>query len=119
SGGKPVAVTLKDYSVMASPDSVAAGEVTFTVKNDGSFVHEMLVIKADSPAALPLKADGTVNEDALGEESIPGEASDINPGATAKLTLKLSAGKYLLVCNRVDGTKRHYHEGMVTSFTVV
>ena len=118
SSGTPVNVTLKDYSVTASPDSVAAGKITFKVTNNGSFVHEMLVVKANSPSALPLNKDGTVNEDAIPAADRPGEASDIDPGKTADLTLTLSAGKYLLLCNRVDGTTSHYHEGMVTSFTV-
>lgn len=116
--GKPVSITLKDYSITANPTSVAAGKVTFTVTNEGEFVHEMLVVKADSPSSLPLKADGSIDEDALGEANIAGEASDINPSKTAKLTLTLAAGKYLLICNRADGMIHHYKEGMVTPLTV-
>jgi uncharacterized cupredoxin-like copper-binding protein len=113
-----VNVLLTDYAVTATPTSAPTGKLTFKVNNNGSFVHEMLVIKADSIAALPLKADGTVDEDAIPEAQIPGEVSDIGPGKSGSLTVTLPAGKYILLCNRVDGSISHYHEGMHTDFTV-
>jgi len=116
--GARVSVLLTDYAVTATPASEPAGKLTFKVNNNGSFVHEMLVVKADSIASLPLKADGTVDEDAIPEAQRPGEVPDIGPGKSGSLTVTLPAGKYILLCNRVDGSISHYHEGMHTDFIV-
>jgi uncharacterized cupredoxin-like copper-binding protein len=59
-----------------------------------------------------------VDEEAIPESQRPGEVSDIQPGKSGSLTLTLAAGKYVLLCNRVDGSISHYHEGMHTDFTV-
>lgn len=117
SKGASVALTLTDYKIAESPESTPAGKITFKATNNGSFVHEVLIVKADSPAALPLDSEGIVDEDALGD-AIAGEISDINPGKVKSETLDLAAGKYVLLCNRVDGTMSHFKEGMVTTFTV-
>lgn len=118
SNATTVNVVTKDYSIAATPTSAPAGDVKFTVKNEGSFMHEVLVVKADSTSSLPLNADGSINEEKLGEANIPGEVADIEPGQTKSETLKLSTGKYLLICNRMDGTISHYQKGMVLPFTV-
>jgi uncharacterized cupredoxin-like copper-binding protein len=116
--GKSVDVTLADYSITPQPASVPAGDVTFELKNTGSFVHEFVVFKIPSAADIPTKANGEANEEAVPEAAHMGEAEDINPGATAKLDLKLDPGKYVFLCNRVDGTTSHYQRGMHTEFTV-
>ncbi len=109
----PVAITEKDFGIAASTAQAPAGEVTFSIHNDGPSVHEFVVIKTDlDDGKLPLVADGSeVDEDQL--EGV-GEQEDIQPGAKATLSLNLEPGQYVLICN-IPG---HYSKGMHSSFTV-
>lgn len=117
-----VAVTVKEWSVVAGSASAPAGEVHFTVKNAGAATHEFVVIKAtEDPAKLATyqasdkvadgHAVGDVNEDEV--DSI-GEVEDIAAGSSKDATFKLAAGKYVLICN----LPAHYGQGMRTAFTV-
>lgn len=112
-GEDAVSATVKEFAMTLSPASIKAGQINFTVKNDGTVTHEFVVVKSDlDPKALPLKADGTaVDEDKVDHI---GEIEDIAAGATAKGEFTLDAGKYLLICN-LPG---HYQGGMVAAFTV-
>lgn len=102
--GKP-----KEFSLVPSPGSVPAGKVTFTVKNDGAMVHELVVIKTNLDAGkLPTKtgeADETGNL---------GETGDMEAGTTKDVVLTLTPGHYALICN-LPG---HYVGGMYANFTV-
>jgi uncharacterized cupredoxin-like copper-binding protein len=117
-----IAVSVKEFSISPTPTSAKAGEVRFTVKNDGTVPHEFVVIKTDSaPASLPVyqasdkvaegHAVGDVNEDKV---TSAGELEDVAPGATKDATFKLGAGKYVLICN----LPAHYGQGMRTAFVV-
>ena len=116
-----VAVTLQEWAVSTDVASARAGQVTFTVTNDGpADVHEFVVIKTDlSLIALPTDADGAVDE-AGGGMTVEGEVEDIPVGATEELTLTLQPGAYVLICNIYDADEdeAHYQEGMRTEFTV-
>ena len=123
-GAAPVVnVTLQEFEVVAQPDSVAAGKVTFRATNNGpEDEHEMVVIKTDLAAdALPTKDDGSVDEDGDGIDAID-EIEEFPVGETKELDVDLDAGSYVLICNVVedeDGqTESHYQEGMRTAFTV-
>ena len=113
--GTPVAATVKDFAVAASPASVPAGAVTFTVTNDGPSTHEFVVFKTDlAPDGLPLTAEGdTVDEEGEGLEAVD-EIEDIEAGTSPTLTVDLDAGSYVLICN-ITG---HYDAGMHTALTV-
>jgi hypothetical protein len=118
SAGTPVDVNMTDFTMKPSVSSVAAGTIKFTVRNNGAFGHEMVVVKVADASDLPTKADGEVDEDAIPESERMGEVEAVNPGFSKTLKLKLSAGKYVLFCNSVDGTKVHFKEGMYADFTV-
>jgi uncharacterized cupredoxin-like copper-binding protein len=118
SSGEKVDVELGDFSVTPKSSTKAAGEITFKVHNGGSFLHELVVFKVDKASDIPAKASGEIDEDAVPESAHMGEVEDIAVGATETLKLKLDAGKYVLFCNRIDGTKAHFHEGMHVEFTV-
>jgi uncharacterized cupredoxin-like copper-binding protein len=110
--GDSVDVSLGEWFVRPSVDSIAPGNVRFTVTNDGSVEHEFVVIKTDTPAdQLPLTG-GDVNEEAAGKS--PGEIPEFAPGTTKSTTLKLTPGHYVFICN-VAG---HYNNGQRTDFTV-
>ena len=101
-------------SVIAVPNVVRAGEVTFKATNKSTdFTHEMILIKITDPhKQLPyVAADTKVNEDAAGHL---GEVSELDPGKSGSLTMKLDSGTYMLFCN-VPG---HYMAGMWTIITV-
>jgi uncharacterized cupredoxin-like copper-binding protein len=91
--------------------SVAAGKVTFTLKNSGNRKHEMIVLKTDEAvdALVVNPADNKVSED----KSV-GEISETDAGKTGTVTLDLKPGKYVLVCN----IEKHYTQGMREAFTV-
>lgn len=114
-----VDVGLQEWAVVPASTSVAAGTVTFNAKNTGpTEVHEMVVVKTDlAPGALPVNADGSINEDGAGITAI-GEVEDVAVGSSAALTVDLEPGKYVLLCNIVDGSDVHFQKGMRTAFEV-
>jgi uncharacterized cupredoxin-like copper-binding protein len=108
--GTSVNVKLKEFEVIPTLKAVKAGKVTFTVTNIGKREHELVVMKTTvAPGKLPLNAKNRVSE-----KGVVGEAGDVKPGMTKKLTLRLSAGKYQLLCN-LPG---HYKAGQFVGFTV-
>lgn len=114
-----VDVTLQEWAVVPASASVAAGEVSFNAKNAGpKNTHEMVVVKTDlAPDALPTQADGSIDEEGAGVTAI-GEVEDVPVGGSKSVTLDLAAGKYVLICNIVDGSEVHYKLGMRTAFEV-
>jgi uncharacterized cupredoxin-like copper-binding protein len=117
--GTPVAVTVGDVNgvsgpamsmtMTVAPASVSAGSVTFTLTNNGSIVHEMVVLKTDTAVDQLQVTGGKVSED-----TSVGEVPELAAGKSKSVTLDLAAGKYVLVCN----VKDHYTMGMRAPFTV-
>jgi uncharacterized cupredoxin-like copper-binding protein len=101
--GKP-----SEYAMVPEPTEISTGTVTFEVKNEGTLVHEMVVIKTDKGAAN-LGTDGEADESGAVDE-----VADLPVGESKTLELDLEAGKYALVCN-ISG---HYAAGMYADFTV-
>ena len=94
--------------------AVKAGLVEFDVSNDAIGTdHEVVLVKLDSKdqtiAASP--KSHRVDEDKL--KSL-GEVGGLKPGDKGTLTVELTAGDYVLLCNH----KQHYELGMYTPFTV-
>jgi uncharacterized cupredoxin-like copper-binding protein len=107
-----VQVSLTEWAVEPDVASVAAGEVTFVVHNDGTVHHELAIIKSDlDPAGLPV-AGAKVDEGAAGE--LIGRTETLSPGKTKTVTFDLVPGNYVLLCNLLG----HYDAGMFTGFTV-
>lgn len=110
----PVSISLVEHEIEPSNTKAKAGTVTFDIRNDGTETHEFLVVKSDlDPKALPVDEEGAVDEKGEGLEFID-EREDIEPGGTAKLTVDLQPGTYVLLCNLED----HYEMGMYKAFTV-
>ncbi|MBK5287499.1 MAG: hypothetical protein JJE46_03420 [Acidimicrobiia bacterium] len=114
--GTPVLVEVGDMmgvdgpmTMTATPASVAAGKVTFTLKNTGTIEHEVVVLKTDTPFDQLVVTKGKVSE----KDSV-GEVPELAAGKTASVTLDLKPGSYALVCNIKD----HYGMGMRAAFTV-
>lgn len=105
---RTVSVRMSDFRIRATPSGVRHGRITFRVRNAAGMDHELVVIKTKRRAnRLPVH-DGRASErGSRGKVEV--EAND-----DRRLTLNLSAGHYVLICN-VQG---HYQAGMRTDFTV-
>ena len=112
-GSALVRVTARDFRIQVSPGHVRAGDVRLVVRNRGPDTHELLIVRAGSPA-LPLRSDGlTVDEEKL-EPVTVGTAEGEAPGATHVLRLHLRPGRYELFCNMAG----HFMAGMHTELVV-
>jgi uncharacterized cupredoxin-like copper-binding protein len=121
--GATVTVTLTEWAVILDKTSAPAGKVLFNVTNAGTqFKHEFVVIKTDlAPDALPADSTGRVDEEAGAGITYIGEVEELEIGATGNVSLPLTAGKYVLICNIVEaggGHESHYNMGMRVTFTV-
>lgn len=104
---------LDEWSVSVDAASAPAGEVLFTIDNNGTIGHEFLIVKTDiAPGEIPI-VDDHFPEDADGIEVID-EIGEYAAGTTEALVVTLTPGSYQLVCNLPD----HYGNGMYTGFVV-
>jgi len=113
-GMRPKTMSKAMLGIDAEPKSIKGGRVTFQVTNTSKdMIHEMVVSPvSDSGKPLPYdKSLGKVDEDSAGHL---GEVSELSPGQSGSLSLRLKPGKYILYCN-VPG---HYALGMWTRMTV-
>ncbi|HJP72458.1 MAG TPA: hypothetical protein VJ975_12135 [Candidatus Limnocylindria bacterium] len=119
--GTAIDVTLQEWAVIPDAESAPAGDITFTVTNDGpEDVHEFVVLATDLDAGdLPTDEHGAVDEEGDGVEVVD-EIEDIPVGETEELTVNLEAGNYVLLCNVYDEDEdeAHYQMGMRTPFEV-
>ena len=121
--GHKVNVHLQEFTMTVAPGAVKAGPVTFAIRNTGSITHEMVLVRAPDVAALPRvsvatadRAVGDVDEEAIPEADLPGEAT-VKAGASKTVTIKLTPGTYTMICNidtkQSDGTIiSHFQRGM-------
>lgn len=104
-----VSTILTEFKIAPSVRSVTAGKVTFSVKNAGKVTHELIVVKTNkAPGSLA----GTGAR--ASEKGSLGEVSGLKPGKSAKLTVTLKPGRYVLLCN-LPG---HYTSGQYIGFIV-
>ncbi len=114
SSNKPSApnktATLTEWKVALSQSSFKPGRYTFTINNAGKVEHELIAFKTDlAPADLPLRPDGSVNEEAPRLHNVT-DGDDIAAGGTQTRTINLNApGTYVFVCN----LPAHFAQGMV------
>lgn len=113
-GVTTVTVELGEYFIKVDKTEVPAGKVRFVAKNVGQMEHELIVLRTDLPAdRLPYnEAEQTAEEEQAGEVLGEIEPEDLPPGKTAEMTLDLTAGHYVLLCN----IPTHYKLGMYLDF---
>jgi uncharacterized cupredoxin-like copper-binding protein len=127
--GNSVKVTLEEFTITPHPALVKAGPVTFDIDNVGSLTHEMVIVRAPNPAALPTvtkageRAVGAVNEEAIPEVEKIGETGDVPPRTHVTKTFTLTPGTYVLFCN-IDNHNgatvlNHFQHGMNTTLTAI
>ena len=108
-----------EWSINPVAGEIEPGLLRFEVANGGSLVHQLLVVKTDlRPAELPLLNDA-VDE---GKVNVVAKLDGVTPASKAALTLELSPGKYVLLCNRLEQTGGaiigHYRRGMYAGLLV-
>lgn len=111
-----IAVSERDYSIALDSASVANGKLDLDQTNAGPSSHEVLVFRTDLAAdALPLGADGRVDEDhGAGITKVFDSGSDTAAGKQRTLHTSLPPGRYVVICN----INNHYTLGMHASLTV-
>ena len=98
-------------TMTVDPTTAPAGKVKFSVTNNGTILHEMVVIKLKGSKTFDKMP---VSSNRISEAGAIGEIGNIPKGKTKSVTLKLKAGNYALVCN----IAKHYGLGMRAGFTV-
>lgn len=113
--GTRVEVTMRDFSLKLSKQTVPAGAVVFHVTNQGPTSHEINVdLSRYGDGEFPLESDGlTANEDANGLHRVD-SIEQVDLHHTADLSVDLKPGHYVLWCN-LEG---HYLGGMHVSLDV-
>ena len=101
-----------------APTEYAAGDVTFTATNNGSFPHELVVIQGEGYESLPLAEGGAVIEEELPTGALLGRTARMGGGSTDELTVTLAPGNYVLLCNIGDGGNSHAGRGQRLDITV-
>ncbi len=115
-----VAVSLTEWTVTAVVSEVSEGKTKFAVTNDGTVPHEFVIVKSDLPPQdLPMEGGKVVES----QVNILDEIEPFGAGTTESITLDLTPGKYMLICNIVElppGQQpvSHYQNGMVALFLV-
>lgn len=107
--------------LQADKSTVQHGTVSFLATNEGSVTHELVILPLPEPQIVGTRligGDGKIDEaGSLGEASNTcgeGAGEGILPGASGWVSVKLTPGRYELVCN-LPG---HYAAGMYTQLTV-
>ncbi|TMC75109.1 MAG: hypothetical protein E6J13_00100 [Chloroflexi bacterium] len=109
--GSQVVAELTDYKITVNVPSVKAGKIKIGVRNLASMEHSFQVLKTDlAPDKLPV--DGASAK--AKEDGKVGEIPSIPAGKSASVTLDLTPGKYVFICNVAS----HYQLGMHSGFTV-
>ncbi|HET8953721.1 MAG TPA: cupredoxin domain-containing protein [Solirubrobacteraceae bacterium] len=107
--GRALTIRMTEFAFDPNEAVAKAGKVKITAPNEGTVVHELVLLKTDAdPGNLP-KADGKVDE-----STSVGEIPDVEAGSTKQATFTLEPGKYAMVC----ALPGHYEGGMYGSLTV-
>jgi uncharacterized cupredoxin-like copper-binding protein len=96
-----VSVRLSEFRVTANPTSAQDGRVTFSVRNTGD------IETSRRAADLPLRSGRASERGSKGEVHV-------DAGDRERLSLRLTAGHYALICN----IGQHYRAGMRANFNV-
>jgi uncharacterized cupredoxin-like copper-binding protein len=117
-GPQKIDVALTTYKITVSKATANTGDIVFHVHNDATDLkHEFVIFKTDlAPDALPLNAEGAVDEEGAGVTHI--DEVEVEIGQSADLAVTLDAGNYVLICNINDNNEQHYMHGMYQAFTV-
>jgi len=92
---------LSEYKITLD-GTIPAGTVNLKIDNQGGEMHEVVIVAAKDPSALPKKADGSVDEDKIPEADKLGEIEDVAARTSTTKSFTFKPGSYVALCNIVD-----------------
>ena len=114
-GSRVIHVDEFDYGFRVPAGPLPAGNVVVVDTNRGSIPHELVMFKTEKGATkLPLRKDGSVDEESSAIEDVLDSGSALAPGETRILSASLDPGSYVIVCN----LPAHFGLGMNSPITV-
>ena len=116
----PVLVDLANFKITIDTTTFKAGVINFHISNLGDTPHEFGIARGNSYEELPQLANGSIDEDALGDDLL-GRTPIVDKvlAPTRDISFTLEPGNYVLFCNLVVGPVSHAARGHVLSITVV
>ncbi|CAN5812228.1 hypothetical protein BH23ACT12_BH23ACT12_13440 [soil metagenome] len=102
-GGGRVDLTAREYAFQGLPATVDPGDVTFSIDNQGSEVHELHLFKLEEDVNAFSELVDKSQDEAQDQMSSVGMAV-ADPGDTESFDAELSAGRYAAVCLIPVGT---------------
>ncbi len=110
-GAGPVGASLKEWTIGLTAPSAKAGSVQFSVRNEGTVPHDLVIVKTDLPANRLPTAGGKVDESQV---TVVGRTGQLTPGEGTSVSADLAAGAYVLFCSVIG----HYNSGQYAAFAV-
>ena len=108
--------TEKEWNITLDSYTHTPGSITFNLSNAGTIAHEFLVVRTDKFATqLLADVDPTTNRIDEALLDVVNEQPEYNPGVPGSVTVDLTPGHYVVMCN-IEG---HYKAGMYSDFDVV
>jgi uncharacterized cupredoxin-like copper-binding protein len=113
----------QEYSFLPADLTLQTGQFQITYQNNGTIVHELMLLDASDPDNLQAFMDAHAQEDATGEmaeDVVPGvmvipELEDVETGTSQSSDVfDLPAGSYVIACMKTG----HYEKGMHTTLTI-
>jgi uncharacterized cupredoxin-like copper-binding protein len=112
--GRPVEVTLKDFSITVQPQGVT-GPLSFHVTNQGTMIHEFDIFQSALPLdGLPIDKSTSKVDEGSGSLRVIEASASINAGESPTIEVTLPPGRYYFVCNQPG----HYQLGMRVEYVV-
>jgi hypothetical protein len=114
-----VVVTATDYAFDA-PDTIAAGPVTFRLRQRGEDFHELSVVRLGPGVTMAdIVRDVAAKRQTKGIVQLGGVAA-VAPHGDGSVTLELTPGHYVIMCGVPDKSGvPHAAKGMLRAMTVV
>ena len=112
-------ISLSEFTFL--PDASFTGIGTVAIKNVGTQVHELIIVKEAPGATVDKVKNFFVKPTGAPPFTSAGGVVGLGPGQTMYQAMALTPGKYVLLCSFPDPTKGnvpHALEGMVKEITV-
>lgn len=102
-GGRPVDVTAGEYAFRGLPETLEAGDTTFSIDNQGREVHEIHVFRLSGDLGSVSELLDKSLDEAQDKMTSVGMVS-ADPGDKQSFDADLAAGRYAAVCLIPTGT---------------
>jgi hypothetical protein len=128
-GWASVDVTTVDYEFEDLPASIDAGPTSFELRNEGTDVHELVLMRKNDGVTLTAEELLALpEEEAMTKTTFIGVGGPTVPGSSDYVVADLEPGSYVVLCFLPVGMKAmdgpppdgppHFMEGMVAELTV-